>query len=176
MPAITFKPELGILAIDPARVCGFAHSNGCSGTWDLGTTNRNERLRKLIHEAAGAWGIKLIAAEDAGYGGVNRNTQAMHNELRGIIKLAASELRLPEPVLYHPTTIKARGVGKGNASKEQVKRAVESLTGIKPRDDNEADAIAILIVCESGYRPEKKARKPRKAAKGKGISQQTFLK
>jgi hypothetical protein len=41
------------------------------------------------------------------------------------------------------TTIKRHATGKGNASKEQVIEAIKR-RGHDPRDDNEADALAIL--------------------------------
>lgn len=45
-------------------------------------------------------------------------------------------------------TIKLFITGKGNASKEEVIRAVKK-RGLEPKDDNEADAIAILLCAES---------------------------
>lgn len=41
-------------------------------------------------------------------------------------------------------TIKKHATGKGNASKEDVIRAVKK-RGFNPKDDNEADAIALLF-------------------------------
>lgn len=49
-------------------------------------------------------------------------------------------------------TIKKFIAGKGNASKEEVMNAVKKL-GFTPLDDNEADAIAILLCAESSMCP-----------------------
>lgn len=185
MPAITFKPELQILALDPASKCGFAHSNGQSGTWDLGGGDTGARLavlRTRIFEAAGAWGVKMIAFEEsslgAGSGGGKRKIQwhviVFHNQLRGVIEQAAVELGVPKQP-YNPLTIKAQVAGSGRAKKDQMMRAVKLWTGKTPRDDNEADAIAVLIMADSGFVPVKKAKKKR-PAKAKGERQRTFLK
>lgn len=48
-------------------------------------------------------------------------------------------------------TIKKHATGKGNAGKAEVKAAMES-KGHKPRDDNEADALAIMYcVLDGGF-------------------------
>jgi len=47
-------------------------------------------------------------------------------------------------------TIKKYITGKGNASKQQMIEAVKSL-GHHPKDDNEADAIALLYTVKSSY-------------------------
>ena len=46
-------------------------------------------------------------------------------------------------------TIKRRATGKGNANKEAVIAAVRS-KGYDPKDDNEADALALLLFCGDG--------------------------
>jgi Holliday junction resolvasome RuvABC endonuclease subunit len=41
-------------------------------------------------------------------------------------------------------TIKKFATGSGNADKNAVKRAVREKWGFKPKDDDEADALALL--------------------------------
>ena len=46
-------------------------------------------------------------------------------------------------------TIKRHATGKGNANKSEMIAAIQALD-FKPADDNEADAIAILLWSEDG--------------------------
>ncbi len=50
---------------------------------------------------------------------------------------------------YHTGTIKKFLTGGGKASKEDMMLAITSRTGIVPKDDNEADAIAIALLAWS---------------------------
>jgi len=73
----------------------------------------------------------------------------LYGFFEGIVIMLANKYNielLPVPV----GTIKMfiAGKGKGNASKIEVIAAVEKL-GYKPKDDNEADAIALLEYCIS---------------------------
>lgn len=45
----------------------------------------------------------------------------------------------------HSASIKKAATGSGKASKEQVKAAIKARLGREPVDDNEADAVGILI-------------------------------
>lgn len=163
-----------ILALDPASVTGFAHSNGQRGIWRLGEMDgfRQKNLLAFILDSAKAWGCDLIAYEEASFGSHNPNVQAFHNELRGIIKLAAAELQIPT-IGYHIGTIKVFATGNGKAPKEQIVRACKTMLGFTPEDDNVADAAFILEMAKQGYRPKSATRaKPvRSASKRKGQSQ-----
>jgi Holliday junction resolvasome RuvABC endonuclease subunit len=146
-----------ILAIDPARLTGYAHSNGARGTWDIGVTDaRLAAFKDLLRDAAQRWGCDLIAYEDASFGSPNPNVQALHNELRGVIKLFALEVEA-ETISYHPTTIKKFATGSGRAKKTQMRWACQTLLGFIPHDDNEADAAFILAMARLGYLPPKQA-------------------
>lgn len=154
-----------ILAIDPASVCGFAHSDGHYGTWQLQSGaddhpgRRLERLREHIYAAQRSWGIDAVAFEDASFGSPNPNVQAMHNELRGVIKLVAAELDLKVIGPFHPTTIKSFATGSGRAKKHDMIRAAETQLGIRTTDDNVADALFIL---ELAKHPRQWAQSPKK--------------
>lgn len=44
-----------------------------------------------------------------------------------------------------PTTVKKQVTGNGRASKALVKERVKEITGAKPKNDDESDAIAVLL-------------------------------
>lgn len=61
----------------------------------------------------------------------------------------------------HSAKLKKFATGSGRASKEDMIVAAEKLTGIKPQDDNEADALCLLAFAREEYEPkvEKSVRK-----------------
>lgn len=146
-----------ILGIDPAARCGWAHSSGLCGVWELVNKSdrhpgtRLERFRAHLYRVKRELGIDLIAAEDAAFGSINANTAAMHNELRGIIKLIASEWSVPVE-LYKPSQIKKWLTGNGNAKKDQMIRFVESMFGVRTNDDNVADGVAIMEMAKANLK------------------------
>jgi Holliday junction resolvasome RuvABC endonuclease subunit len=154
---------MSILAIDPARKCGYACSSGQYGTWDLGDpAERLVTFRRLLLDMVKQHGVSRIAYEDASYGGgkskVQFHTMAMHNELRGMIKLVAAEVGA-ELISYVPTTIKKFATGNGRSKKPQMMAACKTILGIVPRDDNEADALWILEMAKQNYLPPAQAAK-----------------
>lgn len=167
-----FDPARLILALDPARLTGFAHSSGRYGTWDIGSGDaRLKRLHDFVIDAGRAWGCKLIACEHSDFGSKFPRVKAMHAEQLGVIKHAARELGV-SVVTYAPASIKKFATGSGRADKKQVMRACETFYGIKPRDDNQADAIFVLGMAEQWYQTntqrKKQPSKPRvKKAKAK---------
>lgn len=164
-----------ILALDPAAHCGYAHSNGKYGVWDLGNgPDHGLRLRRKLLKAAEHWGIEQIASEDAGFGANNRATRAMHGERLGIIRLVAVELGV-ELVLYAPPTVKLHTTGSGRATKEQMIATIRTRFGIRTTNDNEADAIAIMHMAIDGIQPPAKLKRAWKArVKAAEKSQQKF--
>lgn len=141
--------DVRILGIDPASRTGWAHSNGSRGVWEIVAKGdkhpgrRLERFRRLLFSAKRDHGIDLIAAEDAGFGSNNRNTAALHDELRGVTKLCAAEWEIPV-VLFKPTQIKKWLTGRGNAKKPDMIHFVGTLFGVHTTDDNVADAVAVM--------------------------------
>lgn len=140
-----------ILALDPAMHCGFAHSDGYSGVWRLdviGTGHpglRLIRLRDLLLGAHREWGFDVIAYEEASFGSPNQNVKALHNELRGVIRMVAAEVGCKPVDGYAPTTIKKFATGSGNADKAQMVAAwARHHPGRPVTDDNEADALWLL--------------------------------
>lgn len=164
-----------ILALDPAARCGFAWSDGrtvYSGAWQLPKDSPGARLMRLAQEIralASLRGFEAIAYEDAGFGGINRHTQATHNQNAGVIELVAIECNA-RTLPVKPTTIKAFVAGHGQAKKEQVMRAVETHLGIVTTDSDEADALAVLIWARAhpeGFVSAKSLAKRAKAARKK---------
>jgi Holliday junction resolvasome RuvABC endonuclease subunit len=156
-----------VLALDPAATTGFAHSNGQYGTWklaaeDTSTGERLKDLRQRITRYVEAYGCDLLAFEDAGFGSHNPAVQALHNELRGIIKLVAAELQL-KTVGYKPSSIKSFATGNGRADKRQMVQAARTMLGVTTEDDNIADALFILEMAQQGVKYETKKTKKRKA-------------
>lgn len=148
------------LALDPAARCGWAWGDGKtiqSGVWGLSERSdqhpgqRLFRLRELLRQAHDEVGFDVLAAEDASFGSRNPKTQASHNELRGIISLVAAECQVPL-LLFHPTTIKKFATGDGRADKSQMVRACKTHFGIEATDDNEADAIFVLLLAQQTAR------------------------
>ncbi len=145
-----------VLALDPALSCGFAcnaPSGLVYGVWPLGGRgvehpgNRLIRLRQEILAAHEAWKFERLAMEDASFGAINRETQAQHNELRGIIRMTAAELNVPVRA-YKPNTIKKFATGFGHAKKDQMIRALQTHFGIVTASSDEADAVFILKLAE----------------------------
>lgn len=170
--------EPRILGLDPARLTGWAHSDGTSGVWELSEVGdssgaRLASLREHIARVAADKGIDVLAFEDAGFGSnnrtINRATQALHNELRGTIKECAHGLGA-EPLPVNPASLKKFATGNGRAKKWQMMAAYQRFFGTKPIDDNHADARFVLefarqqIKLPAILKPAKKKRGPRAIA------------
>jgi Holliday junction resolvasome RuvABC endonuclease subunit len=157
-----------ILALDPANRCGFAHSNGRRGVWELKRKTdkhpgaRLVRFYKHLTAAVQAWGCDLIASEDASMGSRHENVKAMHNELRGIIHLVAAKHGC-EVKLFSPGQIKSHACDDGFAEKHQMIAAVKRHFGIVTQDNDEADAIWVLDLAK---RPDCWARQVSKKWRG----------
>ncbi len=140
---------MNILGIDPAAKCGFAHSNGEHGVWELTAKadkhpgRRLERFRRRLFLMRRDHGVDVIGIEDASFGSHNPHVQALHNELIGIAKLVSAEWEI-EIHTFNPSTLKKWLTGNGRADKKQMIAAVNSQFGLSVTDDNIADAIAVM--------------------------------
>lgn len=153
------KDTRKILALDPANKCGYAHTDGHRGVWQLPDNRfRLMDFKGFIERALSQWPTEIIAYEDASFGSPNPSVQASHNELRGIIKLIASEHNIGL-LSYVPSTIKKYATGNGAAKKPQMIAALQSVLKIHTDDDNVADACWILDMAQNGYEPPAKAAK-----------------
>ena len=146
---------MNILSLDPATVCGWAHSSGASGEWDL-SIRRDEskgmrliRLRGKINEIYKNAGIDLLVYEAA------RNTRfqgalVVQSEFQSVIKVFCEDENI-EYRGYSPTEIKKHATGKGNANKAAMMKAASIKFQRAFKSDNEADAIWLLDLAMRDY-------------------------
>ena len=138
-----------ILALDPATKCGWAHSGGSSGTWDLSIrTDESGGMRLIrlegklvtIHNSVG---IDVVVYEAARHAGPNMGRAlVVQAEMQGVIKLWCDVRDIPYRG-FSPSEIKKHATGRGNANKIQMMDAAFA-KGWRPNDDNEADAMWLL--------------------------------
>ena len=139
-----------ILALDPATVTGWAHSNGPSGIWDL-SIRRDEskgmrliRLNRMLREIHESVGIDLLVYEAARNAGPKmQGALVVQAELQGVIKLFCESNGI-EFIGLSPSEIKKHATGKGNANKVAMVAAAKERFKIEIIDDNHADALHIL--------------------------------
>jgi Holliday junction resolvasome RuvABC endonuclease subunit len=147
-----------ILALDPATKCGFAHSDGISGVWDL-SVKRDEsngmrliRLKINLREIFNSNGIDLIAYEAVRHASVKNQATAMivQSEIQGVIKVFGEEYGV-EFVGIGSSMIKKHATGSGIANKDKMVEVAKSKFGIDILDDNHADALHILDYAKEIY-------------------------
>ncbi len=158
------REQMEYLAIDPGRHLGWAVTKRQFGVIDLGETLA-ERLHRLWRELE-EWRPRVVAMEDAAYGAKFQfAVQLSHAEMRGVVRLYCRH-QLVRLVLYKPATIKAAFAGSGRADKAMMIRACRMRLGVDVKDDNVADALAILWCVQNGIDPEpgKTAKRKAKAA------------
>ena len=110
-------------------------------SYELGDplTDRCVRLWNQICEDMIGDDVDLVVIEDL----VARSQAAATlGVLHGVVRAALWHRTAVE--LVPPATLKKYATGKGNADKHAVVAAVTA-RGFRPADDNEADAIAILL-------------------------------
>lgn len=145
-----------ILALDPATQCGWAHSSGPFGTWDL-SIRRDEsagmrliRLRGKLRELHAADPVELLVYEAARHSAPKMQgalvVQAM---LQSVIVTFCEDLKLSYRG-YSPSEIKKWATGKGNASKAMMLEAAAKRWPWK-MDDNAADALFLLSLATHEY-------------------------
>lgn len=163
--------SLNVLSIDPASRCGWAWSDGIrrhSGTWDLGKL-RGFSLRQFILGTVDRLPTDVIAFELAGFGSHNPATQALHNELAGVIKAAADELGLKcwgfGIGTWKKIALGHGRPGKGKRGKLRVMELLKLHHQIDVAEDNEADAIGLLLAAQQGPPPLTKKKQAKRVAK-----------
>lgn len=147
---------LRILALDPATQCGWAHSAGASGTFDL-SVRRDEsagmrllRLRGKLEEIRATVGLDLVVYEAARHAAPKmQGALVVQATIQGALLLWCETHGL-EYRGYSPSEIKKHATGKGNAGKELVLAAARQRWP-EVRDDNEADALWLLDLARRDY-------------------------
>lgn len=146
-----------ILALDLGTTTGFAMTTKCT---ELGMVSYSENFKATRFQSAdrrfvnfrnhlqeihnsSLLGIGVIYFEE-----VRKHIGVDAAHCYGGFKAALTMFCEDNKIPYEGVavgTIKKHITGKGNASKEQVIKAVQEL-GHNPKDDNEADAIALLYL------------------------------
>lgn len=147
-----------ILAIDPATNCGWAHSNGACGTWDL-SIRRDEsqgmrliRLRGKLNEIKMMAGVDLLVYEAARHAAPKmQGALVVQAELQGVIKLWCQDNSV-EYKGVSPSEVKKHATGKGNANKDAMIAAARNKWPVQTiTDDNTADALWILDMAQKTF-------------------------
>ncbi len=143
---------MNLLALDLGTKCGYAYEfKGIfdSGVFDF-TKSRHQgggmRYLRFRHELDRllryAGSIGMVVYEEVRR---HRATDAAHvyGGLLGVLSAFCEEHGIPYEGI--PVgTIKKYATGKGNADKEAVMKAMRAV-GYDPKDDNEADALALYF-------------------------------
>ena len=150
--------RMKILALDPATKCGWAHSCGTSGTFDLRVKKdessgmRLIRLEGKLDEIKESVGVDLVVFE-AQRGGLPGRMGALvvQAEIQGVLKRWCEASKI-EYRGYSPGEIKKHATGKGNSGKDEMMAAAEiRWPGKKFVDDNEVDALFLLDLAQQEY-------------------------
>ena len=140
---------MNILAIDPGTKCGFAHSCGLSGTWDLSVRKdessgmRLIRLRGKLDEIKSSVGVDLLVFE-AARNAKFANAVKVAGAIQGTMEVWSID-RCVDYKGYSPSEIKKHATGKGTADKSlMISTASLKWPGVVIVDDNHADALWLL--------------------------------
>ena len=176
----SFVLASGILALDLATSCGYAwvgadgrlHRGSYSlcvtaaDEWDLRAWRLGEWLRAIDPAS-----FSHVAYEHGAIGSHVGDVKELHGMLRGVVADNAARLGWL-PMAFSPQQVKSIATGKGNAPKAQVMRACGTLLGLVVTDDNEADALWLLVLASDcvlkGRRPPTASRRKRWPGKGEG--------
>lgn len=148
-----------ILAIDTATKCGWAHSSGESGTWDLSakmdesTGIRLLKLRRNLQAILETSGIDFVVFEAARYAGADaQRALIVQSELQGVLKLWCEQRGLDYKG-YSSNVIKKHATNNGNASKRMMVDAAITKWGrpFEDTDDNEVDALWLLDLAKKEF-------------------------
>lgn len=144
-----------ILAIDPATKCGWAHTDGQSGTWNLSVRKdessgmRLVRLQSKLNEIK-SLGLDLLvfeAARSLQHGDAIR----VAAEIQGVLKIWCENNKVQYRA-YSPAEIKKHATGKGNVGKESMALAAKHRWPMMDFvDDNHIDAVWLLDLAAQEY-------------------------
>lgn len=141
-----------ILALDLGTNCGFAYSSGKkikSGVRNFKATRFESADRRFVHfrafleevQKASILGIVMVYFEE-----VRKHIGVDAAHCYGGFKATLTTFCDDHKISYQGVpvgTIKKHITGKGNADKLAVIKAIQA-KGFNPKDDNEADALALL--------------------------------
>jgi crossover junction endodeoxyribonuclease RuvC len=150
-----------VLALDLATKCGFAILRA-DGRIESGATSFKPKAKEgegMRWVRFRAWLVDLkqqhdftrVTYELVIAHGPGAQAGHIYGGLVAVLQSFCEHHRIPY-ASHHVGTIKKAWTGKGNASKQQMIDRAREL-GFKPRDDNEADAIALLHL-DTGRTPK----------------------
>lgn len=165
---------MSVLALDLGTSCGFAllHPTGLtvSGTWNLSFDKRVEshgmryiRFREALDTMKKNNGVTVIYFEE-----VRRHIGTTAAHVYGGLMAVMQAWCEDNGVEYQSVPvkeIKQFWTGRGNAKKDEM-IAEARRRGYDPTDDNEADAIAILVLKTEGGAVPRAERAPPSSALG----------
>jgi len=146
------------LGFDPGlAITGYGVVQRASNGWEVtagGTIEtphavaRAARLQKIYREARAliqTYHPDGVAIEEV-YMGKNTRTAMLTAETRGVLLLAAVDVRI---YCYSPLQVKKQITGYGRANKRQVQLMVQRLLHLAevPQPDDMADGLAIALCC-----------------------------
>jgi len=161
-------PTHVILALDLASKTGWAHSNGCSGVWDLRAKKdessgmRLIRLEAKLREVYVAAPFDVVAFESVSVmSGACANSDAVKfiSKMQAIVETFVERREDMEYIGLNLQTIKSHALSdwpKGTARNKQmmVKAAKQRWPQVSIVDDNHADALWILDLAKTQLRQQ----------------------
>jgi Holliday junction resolvasome RuvABC endonuclease subunit len=149
------RPNVRILAIDQASKLGWALSTESYGVWDL-TTRKDESIgMKLLRfevkllEVIELAQINLIVYERVA--GRFKSALIHAAKLVAIIESTCEKQGINYRA-YSAKEIKQFATGKGNCGKPDMIKAAKEKLGYLGNDDNEADALWILMLAKNEFK------------------------
>jgi crossover junction endodeoxyribonuclease RuvC len=156
---------LKILGIDPGfGICGYAiieeKKDGLKiikcGTIETSSKNSiQERIKKIyqkIYDVMKKYRPDTVVLEEIFFN-KNVKTAILIGEVRGVIKLASAQLKIPI-FEYNPLLVKQTITGYGKADKKQIRFMVKKIFNLKNMDysDDLYDALAISFCHFKNYK------------------------
>lgn len=140
---------MNILALDLGTKCGWAHSNGNSGTWLLkAKTTESAGQRYVNFERCLIGVIKGQPLDLIVYEAIHAHVGVEAAHVFGGLQAILQSFCIRNKIEYRGIgvgTIKKHATGKGNAKKDEIIFAASlKFKNINVTDDNHADALWLL--------------------------------
>lgn len=147
--------NLRILGLDLGTNCGWSHTCGESGTFDLRVKKDESsgmkliRFRSKLEDIRKGVGVDVIVFEQTIVFAKHSGAESQA-ELQGVLKLWCMDNHV-ENKSYPISVIKKFATGKGNAKKEQMIEAANRKWNreFTLKDNNQVDALWILELAKS---------------------------
>lgn len=130
---------MNVLGLDLSiNATGAAYPNGDTITFPSRATGdrRLFDIRQAVLLALGGFDVEFTVIEDLP---THAKAAGITGMVHGVVRLSLLDQDIPY-VLVPPATVKKYAVGKGNATKADMRMALYTRTGVDQRDDNQVDA------------------------------------